>query len=239
MYGRLLGLLGLALVFSQNANATTYFDTIGAVNVANLNQGTDGASEGATYVAQSFAVSGTPDLSVTLALSTMGTTGSVLVFIVPDDGSSGFNNVAGYPSTVGNGSGMTGYDPLSVQIGAVLDSTLSQDATNPTLVSFGISGSTLAQLSVGNNEYWIGIILEDGSSAEWSTTSEDPGIGTNGQSYFDDAGNSFGNSYDLSFGEPELTVQAPEPATLAIIGSGLFGLGVFRRRKSSKKLADR
>jgi hypothetical protein len=121
-----------------------------------------------------------------------------------------------------------------MEIGTVSDSALSQDSTKPTLVSFWISGATLAKLSAGNDEYWIGIALDGDSSIEWSTTAEDPGIGTSGQGYFDTAGNSYGTYYDLSFGGPEMTVQAPEPATLAVIGTGLFGLGLFRRRKLRK-----
>jgi PEP-CTERM motif len=93
-----------------------------------------------------------------------------------------------------------------------------------------------------NDDYWVAVVLNAQSSINWwyGTVDRTGNIGEAGQaSYYaypaDDLGNDGGDAIVLngtsSVGGPyDLIVDTPEPATLAVLGSGLFGLGLLRRR---------
>jgi hypothetical protein len=240
MHTRILALAALAFLTANSAKATTYFDTIGASDA--LNGSADGAGEGSSLVAQSFSVPGTPNLSVTLALSAdpvANDTGSFMVYLVPDDQSGGGVGMAGNPLTVNSLIAATGFASSSVLLGTVSDSSISDNVLSPTLLTFLIPSSDLLALNAANGgntdqEYWIGLATGTSSTIEWSETGDTTGIGLTNQEYFDNQSNSFGETY-LIDGSPELTItsaaDAPEPATLAILGAGLAGIGYVRRRK--------
>jgi hypothetical protein len=230
----------MAFLTVNGAKAATYFNTISASDA--LNAGADGAGEGSSLVAQSFSSPGTPNLSVTLALSvdpSANDTGSFMIYLVPDDQSGGGVGMAGNPLTVNSASAATGFVASSILLGNVSDSTISDNVMSPTLLTFLIPSSDLLALNAANGgnsdqEYWIGLATGTSSTIEWSETGDTTGIGLTNQEYFDNQSDSFGQTYPVD-GTPELAVtavaDAPEPATLAILGAGLAGIGFVRRRK--------
>jgi PEP-CTERM motif len=237
MNRRIFALGAIAMLSANAAYATTYFDTISSP--ASLSLNVDGPGDGATLLAQSFAVPGLPDFSrVTLALSAdrPADGGSFVVFLVPDDGSGG-PSLAGFPQTALDVSGLvaTGF-ANTFTLGTISDSQLSGSIASPSLISLSISSAALASVtsSTFNGEYWIGIDATGSTSVEWALSSDASGIGTDGQVLFNNAGNPLGGVSDLSLGAYQMIVDTPEPASLAILGGGLAALGFFRRRTAAK-----
>jgi hypothetical protein len=118
----------------------------------------------------------------------------------------------------------------------------------------GLLANPVTQHLSNNAEYWIGFQqigvnggqvsatqLELTTTIAMGTTVGFPTSAllspTNGPAYIQDCTSSDTTSCELlaaSFGLPEMTVQAPEPATLAVLGSALTGLGLIRRRRAKK-----
>jgi hypothetical protein len=177
--------------------------------------------------------------SVTLGLkdSTVDT-GSVLVYLVPNNPTSGAPTL---PS-VSSGTTLSGGQLL----GTILDSSMTTTFSDVTLA---------AGLTLSPGTYWIELV--DGNSAangngnpvptaaQWAYNLDLGGVGVpssgNASSYANANNNgltgpALSNSPGF-VGDPvvfELQVQTPEPASMAILGVGLIGLG-FSRRRGSKK----
>lgn len=116
-------------------------------------------------------------------------------------------------------------------LGTVLDSSLT---TTAQLIKF--SGTDLIDLA-SNTQYWIEATQVGASpvtSAQWIlATGAVTGPGAAGNFIYK-GGVSFADS---SSHEPlVMTVDAPEPMTLAVLGVGLAGLGWARRRKVTSKV---
>lgn len=246
MNHRILALSLLALIPAGVAHATTYFDTISLPATASGNA--DGPSDGATLIAQSFSSPGTPDFnSVTLALTADAPTdgGSFMVYLVPDDASGGVN-IAGSPqlnldSTNTTAIGFSG----AVSIGTINDSQLAATGSSPTLVTLSIPSATVTAVTslTANNEYWIGIDATGSTSVEWSLSANANGVGTAGQALYNNVVGGFGSANSIANGGYQMSVASgatvspsntPEPATLAIMGAGMAGIGFARRRRSIK-----
>jgi PEP-CTERM motif len=217
----------LGLVAGSDAHADIIFDSITGTVV----DGADGANDGVSIMANSFYLpdptTGVPS-SVTLALGSLGSSGnSLMVYLAPDVGPSGSPGVPVSPDLT-----------LPVLIGSVLDSALSTTIGQPSLVSFQIPDSVAGAIlsETFNNEFWV--IVADGTlghAAEgvWYFDNGDPsGLGADAQAHGNGASGIVGN--DIGTGPYLMTVQTPEPLSIAVLGVGLAGLGYVRRRRNPK-----
>jgi PEP-CTERM motif len=242
------GALG-AMLLAPQAYAFSVIDTIDNTNIA----GGDGSTDGVSIAAESFdyAYSSTPGagLSVTVDLANLtgntpagptafqSSTGSIIVYLVDNTGGSG-PGVAGVPTWTTGTSGVTGLTN-DVEVGTISASLIGNSATP---VSLYISSSMIAQIEAqtANNEYWLVLSLNNAatggtSNIDWNYNSGSPNAGTgvtNQEFDFDPAGGedigpATGGTYDVS-------INAPEPASLALIGSAMAGLGLIRRRRRSR-----
>jgi PEP-CTERM motif len=208
MTPRILAAGAMLMLSVSVARADVVYDTISGLTPF----GSDGASDGVGVIAGSFTAPGTVDFhSLTLGLSAGDPTdaGSVMVYLVPDSGG-GTEGIASTPDFADQ-----------VLIGSILDTSLATGAASVTLPGF-------LHIPTMNDVYWIAVDLS-GSSADLWYNADGPGFGTANQLFSND-----GTLADLSLaGAYEMTVDTPEPATIAILGGGLAGLGYFRRRRAA------
>jgi len=233
---RFLTIAALSLLASQGARADIIFNS----NVTQPPAGADGLYDGGAALAISFTTSAVPNLAtLVLSAANPGDGGSAMIYLVADNGAGAGPGQAGDPTYTSTGATFNGFTN-DVLIGTLADSSLS---TTPKSYNFSITPSEWSTVSAltAHNEYWIGL-SDAGSSVEWSyddATSD--GIGYAGQSSFAfvEQYSPPGTSYPIlplvdGFGPYQLTIQAPEPISLSIMGVGLIGLGVARRRGVKK-----
>jgi hypothetical protein len=225
MNTRVLAISAVAMFAANIANATVVFDSLD-VAAGSFNDGSDGV--GQQPLAASFFTSGPPNFSsITLELAATAPTdnGSIGVYIVPDDGTGGGLGKAGSPTYTSSGGTFTAFTGAQ-QVATILDSSLT---ASPGAVTVQIAPLTVSTL---NNEYWVGLVYSGGSSANWYFNSDGSGVGTANQADFNSNGGL--GPFSLSDGAYEMVVNTPEPASIAIVGGGLVGLGFFRRRSQKK-----
>jgi hypothetical protein len=222
MIARVLTLGALAVFTANVANATVYFN-----NLTLPATGSDGpALDSVAPLGASFTAAATPDfLSVSLLLSASspGDGGSVLVFLSPDNGSGGSNGVAGMPDFATTLAG-------SQLLATIPDSSLT---TTAALLTINVP---LAGFTTLDDEYWVMLAPSGSTSFQWYyETSSSGGTGLAGQSSTYEFGGAYATGSDYSpSGAYLMEVSAPEPATFAILGASLVGLGVARRRKTKQ-----
>lgn len=241
----LIAAVGLVGLFGGSALAGPYaFNdfTTTTPDGANVSLALGSSSTKGSPVGQEFNVTAATSLtSVTLRLSdSTSDTGSVLVYLVPDNGSS-------LPTH-------TGGDTLTnaTLLGTILDSTINSTSTaggcsfgaSPQISLCNTKLNTYAPLSVG--DYWIVLAAgndpNNGNSNAAATTalwwrdtdniSTGGGVGTAGMDRISTANSTVSNGFTT--GQMEMQVTTPEPASMAVLGASLFGLGFARRRQQRK-----
>jgi hypothetical protein len=211
---RSFGAFALLLAFGASAHASIIIDTLDG------NTGDTGKSVSLHFAAESFTAtsSGLDEIEVDLART--GTTGSIVITLNSNSGT--------LPGTI---------------VDTIATITASSIPTSETLFDF--YNLPISGLSLGTT-YWIEVSKVSGSPTVEAFTDTATPVGS-GLAYYPGSGSAMASPYlaacissdnacddytpSGSFAFNEST-PAPEPASLAIVGAGLAGLGYVRRRKA-------
>jgi hypothetical protein len=234
MIRRSIAVAALALLVTNGAHATVLIDTITSMAGGPTNDGGSGpSSDGSVNVAASFTYSGSaPITSIVLGLGQYPSvgTGVTSAYLVPSV------TVGGLPSPDLNLS-----DEIAA-LGTINDSSLPSISATSIYQNYALAVASLSAVSLADGtQYWVLLEPAAGSNIAWGLNTAPNGsdIGTTGQYAYSGVNGSGDASYPIDGsvggnGPLELIVSTPEPATAALLGVGLGGLG-FARRRAAKK----
>ena len=216
----------VALLAANAAHASVLFDNVTGVASDGFTGPRDGGQT--TIMGASFTAS-VPNfsaISLSLAAGSAATTGSTLIYLVPDDGTGSANGISGRPIIENSSGTFTGSFTGSQLIGTIKDRSLT---TGFSTISLWVD----PMINTMNKEYWVVAVSNMASSFEWSYAADGTGNGTADQGYFNNySGSDLLPSSDVTGGY-QLVVATSEPTTIAILGAGLAGIGLVRRRSMS------
>jgi hypothetical protein len=230
------------------ANAAIVFDSVN-ISPAAFNSGSENSNTSWDWVdptangptASQFSVPFVQTLdyvSLELSADAPSDGGSVMVYLLPDNGS-GFPNYTTSTDIYGNTiSTFVG----GTLIGVIPDSTLSQQSALVTV-------DTDVVLAAGS--YWIGLatsllpglsdpppqIVYGSGQWWWSNPDASDPVTQNFNAIGSPGPFAVGGDPLLTNnpGDYELVVSTPEPATVALLGGAMAGLGLLRKRRNMKR----